>query len=143
MSKPNLSKPSNDSGPDGDDEFELEGLDEIDSKFLVPDGDYKFKLIEIEKDTSNSGNPMWVWDFTIVEGPEAGKEFRLWTVTTASAMWKMVQVLVALGLHDGESASVKFKRSDAIGRMCMGTMEQQTYQGRMSSKIKEVFPLED
>jgi hypothetical protein len=136
--KPNLGKPTTD---DTEDTFELDGLDEIDSKFLVPDGDYKMKVTDVVKDVSKAGNPMWIWDFAITAGPEAGKEFKLWTAITAGALWKLVQVLAAIGLHDGKSKKVRFSRSEAIGRECMGTLQQEEYNGRMSSKIDSVRPL--
>lgn len=138
MQKPNLGKPGGNSSEGGDDDFELEGLDEIGSKFLVPDDDYKIKLTGLTKEVSNAGNPMWVWVWTIIEGPEAGKDFKLWTAITAGALWKMQQVLAAIGLHDGESPRVKFSRSEALGRTCIGTFKQEPYQGRMTSKIASV-----
>lgn len=142
MTRPNLGKPSNNSAEGADDEFELEGLDEIESKYLVPDGVYKLKLMDIEKTTSQAGNPMWVWNWTIIEGEQAGKDFKMWTAITAGALWKMQQVLAALGLHDGESPRVKFSKTDAIGRTCMGEFKQESYQGRPTSKIDRVFPAE-
>jgi hypothetical protein len=136
--KPNLSKPTTD---DTDDVFELDGLDEIDSKFLVPDGDYELKVTDVTKDVSKSGNPMWVWDLVIVSGPEAGKEFKTWTAITAGALWKLVQVLAAIGLHDGKSKKVRFSRDEAIGKRCIGVLKQEEYNGRMSSKIDALRPL--
>lgn len=129
--------------PVDEDMFEVEDLDKIESKYLIEDGPRKLKVTGLEKDVSSAGNKMWVWEFTIVGGKDAGKEFKMWTALTAGALWKLEQVLVALGLGKEGASRVRFSKSDAIGRYCMGEFISEKYKGRLGSKIDSVSPLED
>ena len=126
--------------PDADDEFTVEGLDEGDSKFKIPEGEYKMRLIDLVKETSKAGNPMWVWTFTVVSGEHEGIELKTWTALTPAAMWKLTEVLQALGLpSDGKRAN--FKKKDALGKECIAVVEDSEYQGRVNSSISNLKPL--
>lgn len=128
--------------PTGDDVFELEGLDQIESKFLVPNGEYRLRCVDIEREVSkSSNNPMWTWTFVIVDGPHGGKEFKMWTALTAGALWKLEQTVVALGVHSAGASRLRFSKSDVIGKQCIGVFKQEEYQGRMGSKIDMLKPL--
>jgi len=121
------------------DEFSLDMTDERTITGLIPPGDYIAKLIDCGKDTSKAGNEMWVWTFVIVKGDHAGTEMKYFTALTPAAMWKAVEVLEALGL--GEMGKIaKFKRGDAINRLCAIKVEDQTYNDRPRSSIKNVMP---
>jgi hypothetical protein len=128
--------------PGGDEEFEIGGLDEIDSKFRIPEGAYRMRLIELEKGTSKADNPMWIWTFVVVSGDHEGTELKTWTALTPAAMWKLSEVLEALGF-EAKDGRAKFKKEEAIGREVMAEVVDSEYQGRTNSSISTLKPLEE
>jgi len=128
-------------GRAANDTFEVD-LSAAESSFLVPDGIYHMRCIGIEQTISKSGNPMFVWTFTIVSGDHAGKEFKLFTVTTPAAMWKVAECVHAFGI--GEAGEVvKFKASDVINRECGALIEESEYQGQKRSSIVRLMTLSE
>ena len=123
------------------DSFEVD-LTNTSGGYNVPDGTYKVRCVEVEQSVSQSGNPMFIWTFTIVEGDQAGKDFKLWTALTPAAMWKVGEVVQALGI--GQTGQVvKFKRSDVLNRECGAVIEMQEYNGNERSSISKVISLSD
>lgn len=122
------------------DAFEVDLSDVQDSSYAIPDGTYRAKCINVEQDVSKGGNPMFVWEFEITGGNYTGRTFKSWTAITPAAMWKVAETVQALGV--GQTGTVvKFKRGDVIGRECGIVMEQDEYNGKMSSKIVKVVPV--
>lgn len=134
-------------GPgDEDDEFVIEeGLDEdTGGQYYVGEGTYRAKVVEVVKGESKAGNPMWTWTLTVVGGGDKqyhGKELRTWTALTPAAMWKLREVLVALGLAKEGEKGVRFKGSDAIGKECQITVEDGEYGGRKTSNVAKLEAL--
>lgn len=123
------------------DMFEID-LSEVSTSSAIPEGIYKVRCIEVEQSVSQSGNPMFVWTFTIIEGQHQGKDYKVYTVTTPSALWKVAEVVQALGV--GQSGQVvKFKRSDVLNKECGAVIEDTEYQGSTRSQISKVIPLSE
>lgn len=123
------------------DGFEVD-LTNVQGGFTIPDGLYRMRCLDVQQEVSKSGNPMFVWDFAIVDGDQAGKDFRLWTAITPAAMWKVAETVVALGV--GQTGQVvKFGRADVVNKECGALMEQDDYNGNTSSKISKVIPLQE
>ena len=87
-------------------------------------GQYILKLLDVKSAVSkNSGNDMWVWDWAIVadgrgNDQHAGRQLTSYTALTESALWKVEEHGVALGICEpGER--MKFKRAEVIGRMVL------------------------
>ena len=131
------------SKPKKDDDFEIEMPT---NKARVGKGKHIAKLISVEKEVSkekddgSGGNPMWTWTFVVVEGPYAGEELKVWTALTPTAMWKVGEVLNALGLGTEPGQKVSFKRADAIGRLCVLNVTEDEFDGRPTSKVAAVLP---
>lgn len=124
------------------DAFEVDLSNVEDASYAIPDGTYKAKCIDVSQDVSKSGNPMFVWQFEIVEGDYAGKQFKSWTAITPAAMWKVAETVIALGV--GQTGQVvKFKRGDVINKLCGIVMEQDEYNGKATSKITRVISLQE
>lgn len=68
-----------------------------------------------------------------VENPDSIKEWLLWS---RKAMWKMEQVLVALGVAS-PGKKVKFASSDVVGKRCLAAVEIGSYNGRTRLQIGE------
>jgi hypothetical protein len=122
--------------PEQEDEdiFAIDGLDDVESKFKIPEGYYVAKVIDIEKQTSQAGNPMWVWTFTTTKGQYQGTELKVWTALTQAALWKLMEVLKALGIKP-EKGSINLKKDEIIGRSCYINVVDREYQGRVTSSI--------
>lgn len=127
-----------------DDDFSLDDVVEGGSNFLFPDGDYRARVIDVVKETSKAGNAMWVWTFLIMQGDEGGlgKEVKCWTALTPAAMWKLTEVLKAIGIAvvDGK---VRAKRADLVGKECAITCVAEEYNGSESSKIQKCTHLDE
>lgn len=127
--------------PAGADNFEVD-LTEVQSNFVIPDGIYKVKCMDIEQTVSKGGNPMFVWTFEVIEGPNAGFQSKVFTAITPAAMWKVAETVTAMGVGQ-EGEVVKFKRSDVIGKDCGALIEQNEYNGQNRSQISRVMSLKD
>lgn len=125
-----------------DQTFEVDFSTAQDRSYTVPDGSYKAKCIDVSQEVSKSGNPMFVWQFELVGGQYAGKQFKSWTAVTPAAMWKVAETVVALGVGQNGQV-VKFKRSDVIGKLCGLVMEQDEYNGKMVSRVARVISLQE
>nr|DAO63053.1 MAG TPA: hypothetical protein [Caudoviricetes sp.] len=122
--------------------FEVDLTDVQETSFIVPDGTYKALCIDVTQDVSKSGNPMFIWEFQINEGPYKGKTFKSWTAITPAAMWKVAETVQALGV--GQTGQVvKFKKGDVLNKPCGIVMEQDEYNGRPTSRISRVISLEE
>lgn len=116
----------------------------VDSGYRVKAGKQPLKLISLTKGTSQAKNPMWIWEFVILIGPDAGKQLKMWTALTAAAMWKLREVMKAFKLPGAEGgAQAKFKRSEIIGKYVMADVVDDSFEGRPNSKIDKVFPVDD
>lgn len=126
----------------GNDSFEvnLEGVEM--NSFTIPDGNYRVRCIEVEQTVSKGGNPMFVWTFEVVDGPHAGFQSKVFTALTPSAMWKVAETVVALGV--GQTGQlVKFKRSDVVGKECGAYFEATEYNGKTNSQIQRTMTLKE
>ena len=122
-------------------EFEVD-LTGMQDGLTIPDGLYHMRCIDLEQTVSKQGNPTFVWTFTVVDGPQAGKDFKMWTAVTPAAMWKVAETVIALGV--GQTGQVvKFKRNDVLNRECGAMVSADEYNGRTSSKITRVITMTD
>lgn len=133
-------------GPSGDDDdFDVDLGEASVSQYRIPPDTYKLKCIDVTKDVSKQGNPMWVWDFAVAEGEYSGKELRVYTALTPSAMWKLDQVVQALKLPvvDGRAKfSKKDPKTTPIGRIVEADVVDNEYNGRTNSAVDELRPLD-
>jgi hypothetical protein len=101
----------------GDGTFEFKLPENLGSgRGRIPKGKYIGRCTSIISDTSkSSGNPMWTWEFVITKGPHAGRDFKLWTVLTDDAAWKVAETLSALGIKVTPGEKIKINKKDVIG----------------------------
>lgn len=127
--------------PMGSDNFEID-LSEVQSGFTIPDGIYRVKCIDVEQTVSKSGNPMFAWTFEVSAGPHAGFQSKSFTALTPAAMWKVAEIVEALGV--GQTGQVvKFKRTDVINKECGAMFEQDEYNGNTRSQISRVMSIKE
>lgn len=134
MPMPGANKASNDS-------FEVDLTDvEVGGGFVIPDGVYKVRCVNVEQSVSKGGNPMFVWDFEVSGGPKAGFKSKVFTAITPAAMWKVAETVIALGVGQ-QGSVVKFKRSDVLNKECGALFETTEYNGQNRSQISRVMSL--
>jgi cobalamin biosynthesis protein CobT len=115
----------------------------------VPEDDYQLRCVEIKSaESKSSGNPMLVWTLEISKGKHKGKKLKpTYTVLNANSLWKLMQVLEAMGIE------VPKKKLDVLplikkakGKECGGTVVDEAYEKdgkeKVSSTIAEFFDLE-
>lgn len=125
---------------DGDFEVDLSNVET--NTYTIPDGNYKVKCIEVEQSVSKGGNPMFVWTFEVSEGEYKGFQSKVFTAITPAAMWKVAETVIALGIgQTGET--VKFKRTDVVGKECGAIFEETEYNGKTNSQISKVISLKE
>lgn len=118
------------------DDFEVD-LSAAESNFRIPAGAYEGKLINLERDVSQAGNPMWTWTWQVVSGPAAGRTFKNFTAITPQALWKLAETIEALGL--GVQGSVaSFKLSQALNKLATLNIIDDSYNGTERSTIGSV-----
>lgn len=134
-----MTDPFNDNMDDEDNyEIDLTGQDSG-KDFTIPDGEYAAHVVGLTKGYSQAGNPMWTWDFAITEGDHAGKEYKVFAALTPAALWKLTEVLEAIGLAEAGKVA-KFKKSDAIGKSAIVLLEAEEYKGVNRSSVRKVLP---
>lgn len=132
--------------------FGSPNLDEV-FEILIPEGaatgkipasdQYLGKLLTVAKrDAKSSGNPMWVFNFTISEGEYAGMDFAIFCVLTPNALWKLTETLAALGVRIRPGEQVRFKAADVMGvGVRLVIVDDKSQDGtREISKLNAVLP---
>jgi len=113
----------------------------------LEEGEYIVKCVGVEKGTSKSDNPMFIWDFQIISTaagvmiPDA-PEKKVYTALTDAAMWKVEETVCAMGLGqvvDGK-LQAKFTPSDAKGILCVGVISIGEFNNRPSLNIDKLMP---
>jgi hypothetical protein len=122
-------------------EVDLTGV-EAGGGFVIPDGIYKVRCVNVEQSVSKGGNPMFVWDFEVSEGPKVGFKSKVFTAITPAAMWKVAETVIALGVGQ-QGSVVKFKRSDVLNKECGALFETTEYNGQNRSQISRVMTLQE
>lgn len=117
----------------------------------VPEGDYRAKVAEVKVGTSkSSGNTMLEWVYEITEGKHKGKKLsKDYTVLTAEALWRLKNLLEALGIAV-EGKNLKDLRpllKKLLGRELGVTVTDEEYEkdgkSRVTSKVSDYLSLDE
>ena len=128
-------------GKEDDSSIEVD-LGNVSSGFKIDAGNYPGRCIGVEKGISKAGNPQLIWSFAITGKKYPGREFKMWTALTPQALWKVAEVIEALGL--GTKGSVaKFAPKDAIGKPCALVIKDDEYNGEERSSLDKVLAGEE
>jgi len=137
---------------DDDDILDVEGLDEVGSKFQVPKGFHEALILQAIKETSKAGKPMVTFTMaltgnmvdtkgslsTVDDGDHGGKEFKMWCSLVPAALFKVKELAEALDLPM-EEGRLKVKLSSLVQLRCVLDMEDREYEGRTSSSVKRML----
>jgi hypothetical protein len=116
---------------------------DVETRVLVPEGEYRAKVKAVEEDESNAGNTYLKWQFTTVDDDKKlnGQTLYYHTSLQPQALWNLRNLLETLGV---ETPNGKYVLDAAayIGLECMVTVEHETYEGKKKAKISDFAPLE-
>jgi len=110
----------------------------------VREGDYRLKAVKAEYgESKSSGNPMITWTFEFQEKPYKGKKIYDRTVLTDKSLWRLHQLLTAMGVKVPKKA-VNLDIQKYVGQEVGATIvDGEEYEGKIRSKISEFITLED
>lgn len=104
----------------------------------VPEDDYRAKIAEIKQTESSAGDPMLVLTYQIVDGKYKGKKIIDRIVLTEKVLWKLRQVLEAMG-KTVPSKLFKLNIDGLIGpEVAITVVDGEPYKGRIKSEISDV-----
>lgn len=118
-------------------------VDSSGGRVRLPENDYRARVASVKQESSKSGNEMLVWEFELTEGKFKGKKIRDYTVLQANSLWKLKQLLEAMGI------SVPAKKIDLVpvikrvkGKELGITVVDEEYDNKISSKVSDYIDLE-
>jgi hypothetical protein len=125
-------------GVDSGDDEEIDFSQTAVRKFIFPDGDYTCVLVDIVKDVSSNGNPMWVWSWRGEEDTHNGL-FKQWTVLSEGGLWRVLANCLALDVcKEGEKVSLNQVKAKGIGKRALMSLKKENRDGKDRSNIKEI-----
>jgi len=104
----------------------------------IKDGIYRVKLgaLEEEPNPFDEGKRRWLWKFG-VEGQEGMLHF----YSSVGRGPRMEEALTALQVSFAKNAKTSLKKSELLGRSCMGRVENVPNQkGGVFPRLKQLFP---
>jgi len=107
----------------------------------VPEGDYKVRVKAVKPERSKSDNSMLVWTFEGVEGKLKGKSITDYTPLTAKALWKLRNLLNAMGIKVPPK-KIGLDPKKLVNRELGITLVDDEYEGRTSSKVADYLDLD-
>lgn len=113
------------------------GVESGGGRVRIPEDDYKVRVVDATLGTAkSSGNSMIIWNFEIIEGKFKGKKLRDRAVLTPESLWKLKQILEAMGLTV-PSKKVALDLTKYVGKELGATVVDDEYEGKISSKIAD------
>ncbi len=133
-----------------DDDFEV-NLGKVGGR--PPAGSAIVELAQIKKQVSQSGNPMWVFEFKIIEYRQVdgegeasdwiGEVLPVFCALTPNAMWKLAETVGALGIDvPADDRVARFKSEDVIGVQALAALKHTEFNGRETTSIDALRALD-
>lgn len=106
----------------------------------VAEGDYPTKVAKVDDHKSKEGNEMWV--FTLMREGDARATYPYYVGTDEKAAWKVRKLLLACGFKAPKSM-IKFDPNRLVGKMIGAAYEDDEYEGKVRSRIADVFHVDE
>lgn len=112
------------------------------SREALAEGTYEARLTSvIAKNAASSGNPMWVWEFEVVDEPYVGRKLWVNTVLTEKAMWKVGEMFAAFRVDTDTDTD------ELIGETCLlqvsqRKIEQGARAGQIGNNVDVALPVD-
>ena len=117
----------------------------VQSRQLLPEDDYRLKLVEAESGESASGNDQITWIFTVNDGSKFDGQ-KLWfhTPLTENSLWKLHALLTAFGIEvPDDELDLDLEQMVEDELELMGVVQHETYDGTKRSKMMDFYALDD
>lgn len=111
------------------------------SDYLPPDT-YDFKVTDADVAESGKGNTMIMAWLDVESGPYAGYQLIERLTLTDAAMWRVVGFLRAAGIKTKPGQDLDLPLAKLKGLRVRGVVEDDTFQGRVNSKVQDYYPAE-
>ena len=124
--------------------MKITGLDQVGTEetpqTLIPPGEYLIGVTAAEEKTSKNGHPQVALDLEILEGELKGRGVKDWVTVTERAMWRVKQVLVAIGYPNADSGEVDLEAPKMIGGKAVITIKHELYNDKVRLRIDHWAP---
>ena len=124
--------------------MKITGLDQVGTEetpqTLIPPGEYLVGVTAAEEKTSKNGHPQVALDLEILEGELKGRGVKDWVTVTERAMWRVKQVLVAIGYPNADSGEVDLEATKMIGGKAVITIKHELYNDKVRLRIDHWAP---
>ena len=124
--------------------MKITGLDQVGTEetpqTLIPPGEYLVGVTAAEEKTSKNGHPQVALDLEILEGELKGRGVKDWVTVTERAMWRVKQVLVAIGYPNADSGEVDLEAPKMIGGKAVITIKHELYNDKVRLRIDHWAP---
>ena len=124
--------------------MKITGLDQVGTEetpqTLIPPGEYLIGITAAEEKTSKNGHPQVALDLEILEGELKGRGVKDWVTVTERAMWRVKQVLVAIGYPNADSGEVDLEAPKMIGGKAIITIKHELYNDKVRLRIDHWAP---
>lgn len=99
------------------------------------EGQHVVKIVSAEMKQSQGGNDMIVVTFEVTKGSDKGARCIENYPLAENALWKLKGLLQAIGMKcDGK---VRLDLDKLIGKVCIITVSEEEYEGRIRSRVQE------
>lgn len=112
------------------------------SRKTIPEGVYTLVVDSATQKSSQGGNPMIVFEFSVAEGKYQGSKLYENCSLQSQALFKLKSVLIALGL-DIPNKAFDLDLKDLIGMTCEAEVGHEVYEGKKKARILEYIDPSD
>lgn len=117
----------------------------VQSRQLLPEDDYRIKLVEAEQNESGAGNDQIEWVFAVNDGGKYdGQKLWFYTPLGETSLWKLHALLTAMGIEvpddDLELDLAQYVEDELE---IMGVVQHEKYDGTKRSKLMDFYAIED
>lgn len=112
------------------------------SRKTIPEGTYTLVVDSATQKSSQGGNPMIVFEFSVAEGKYQGSKLYENCSLQPQALFKLKSVLIALGM-DIPNKAFDLDLKDLIGLTCEAEVGHEVYEGKKRARILEYIDPSD
>lgn len=117
---------------------------DVETRVLIPEGDYHVKVAEVTLEESSNGNDYLNWVFAIMDEDSKinGQKLFYTTSLLPQALWNLRNLLETLGVET-PNGPLDLELDEYKDLEAMTTVEHETYEGKKRAKPTSFEPLTD
>lgn len=119
-------------------------LSKADSNSLIPDGEYQAIVYDVAQKQNKAQDGFNLnWQFKIRGGEYEGRSVFLTTSLKENALFRLRDVLIALGHPIPEDGKLELDTEDLLAKPCTITVTHSEYNGKTRNQVQDVLPPKD